>query len=317
MGETGTGKSSLSVDLATHFRGEIINSDKMQVFKGLEIVTNKNTDAEKQGVRHYLLGEIEPDSKLTAEDLCLKSTVYIEFFLKTECVPIIIGGKIEPDSNFTAEDFCVKFIVYLEIFLKTECVPIIVGGSNSYIEKLVEDHVFMFKYKYDSCFSGIDVEQSLLNHRVDTRVDEMVNAAKMNSFINNNNNKKVVFIMGATGMGKSRLSVDLATYFRGKIFNLDKVEVFKVLEIVTDKITHAEKQGVPHHLLGEIEPDSNFTAENICLKSIVYIAIFLKTQCVPIIVGGSNSFIEKLVEDVVFMFKYKVMRLGDGLTCPQ
>ncbi|KAG5629934.1 hypothetical protein H5410_001651 [Solanum commersonii] len=50
MGATRMGKSYLSVDLATHFRGEIINSDKMQVYKGLDIVTNKITHAEKQGV---------------------------------------------------------------------------------------------------------------------------------------------------------------------------------------------------------------------------------------------------------------------------
>uniref|UniRef100_M1DSI3 Cytokinin biosynthetic isopentenyltransferase n=1 Tax=Solanum tuberosum TaxID=4113 RepID=M1DSI3_SOLTU len=108
MGATGTEKSRLSVDLATHFRGEIFNSDKMQVFKGLKIVTNKNTQAEKQGVRHYFL--------------------------------------------------------------------VIVGGSNSYIEKFVEDHAFLFKYKYDRCFIWIDIEQSILNRRVYTRVDEMVNA---------------------------------------------------------------------------------------------------------------------------------------------
>ncbi|WMV07677.1 hypothetical protein MTR67_001062 [Solanum verrucosum] len=140
IGATGTGKSRLSVDLATHFRGEIINSDKMQVYKGLEIVTNKITHADKQGVRHYLLGEIDPD------------------------------------SNFTAEDFYLKSNIYKEIFLKAQCVPIIVGRSNSYIEKLVEDPVFMFKHKYDGCFIWIDVEQSVLYHRVDTRVDEMVNA---------------------------------------------------------------------------------------------------------------------------------------------
>ncbi|KAG5629642.1 hypothetical protein H5410_001359 [Solanum commersonii] len=90
----------------------------------------------------------------------------------------------------------------------------------------------------------------------------------MNTFINNNNKfnkKKVVFIMGVTGTGKSR----------------------------------------------EIEPDSNFTAEYFCLKSIVYIEVFLKTQCVPNIVGGSNSYIEKLVEDPVFMFKHKCDRLVD------
>ncbi|WMV07751.1 hypothetical protein MTR67_001136 [Solanum verrucosum] len=272
MGATGTGKSRLSVDLATHFRGEIINSDKMQVYEGLEIVTNKITHAEKQGVRHYLIGEIEPD------------------------------------SNFTAEDFCLKCIEYIENFLKTQCVPFIVGGSNSFIEKLVEDPVFKFKHKYDSCFIWIDVEQSVLNRRVDTRVDEMVNAAKMNNFIINNNKfnkKKVVFIVGATGSEKSRLSVDLATHFRGEIINSDKMHVCEGLEIVTNKITHAEKQGVRHYLLGEIEPDSNFTAEDFCLKCIEYIEKFLKTQCVPIIVGGSNSIIEKLVEDPVFMFKHK------------
>lgn len=75
----------------------------------------------------------------------------------------------------------------------------------------------------------------------------------MNTFINNNNKfnkKKVVFIMGATGTEKSRVSFDLATHFRGEIINSDKMQVYKGLEIVTNKITHAEKQGVRHYLLG-------------------------------------------------------------------
>ena len=66
----------------------------------------------------------------------------------------------------------------------------------------------------------------------------------MNTFINNNpkfNKKKVVFIMGATGTGKSRLSVDLATHFRGEIINSEKMQFYKGLEIVTNKITYAEK----------------------------------------------------------------------------
>uniref|UniRef100_A0A6N2KZZ5 Adenylate isopentenyltransferase n=1 Tax=Salix viminalis TaxID=40686 RepID=A0A6N2KZZ5_SALVM len=41
LGTTATGKSKLSIDLATHFQGEIINSDKIQVYKGLDILTNK------------------------------------------------------------------------------------------------------------------------------------------------------------------------------------------------------------------------------------------------------------------------------------
>ncbi|KAG5629637.1 hypothetical protein H5410_001354, partial [Solanum commersonii] len=51
--------------------------------------------------------------------------------------------------------------------------------SNSYVEKPVEYQVFMFKYKYDSCFIWIYIEQSVMNRRVDTRVDEMVNACRL------------------------------------------------------------------------------------------------------------------------------------------
>uniref|UniRef100_M1DC11 Isopentenyltransferase n=1 Tax=Solanum tuberosum TaxID=4113 RepID=M1DC11_SOLTU len=101
----------------------------------------------------------------------------------------------------------------------------------------------------------------------------------MNTFNNNNNKfnkKKVVFIMGATGTGKSRLSVDLDTHFRGEIINSDKMQVYKGLEIVTNKITHAEKQGVRHYLLGEIEPNSIFTAEDFCVKSNINIETILK-----------------------------------------
>ncbi|TMW80504.1 hypothetical protein EJD97_019028 [Solanum chilense] len=74
----------------------------------------------------------------------------------------------------------------------------------------------------------------------------------MNTFINNEefNKKKMIFIMGASGTGNSRLSVDVATHFQGEIINSDKMQVYKGHEIVTNKITHTEKQGVQNYLLG-------------------------------------------------------------------
>uniref|UniRef100_A0A3Q7ITH1 Uncharacterized protein n=1 Tax=Solanum lycopersicum TaxID=4081 RepID=A0A3Q7ITH1_SOLLC len=62
-------------------------------------------------------------------------------------------------SDLTTEDFCLQAVVYVEKILKTQRVLIIVGGSNLYTEKLVEDPLLMFKYKYDCCFIWIDVEQ--------------------------------------------------------------------------------------------------------------------------------------------------------------
>ena len=63
----------------------------------------------------------------------------------------------------------------------------------------------------------------------------------MNTFINNNNKKKVVFIMGATKTGKSRLSVDLATHFLGEIINSDKMCHDPKKDVMALVLTHQDK----------------------------------------------------------------------------
>ncbi|KAG5629945.1 hypothetical protein H5410_001662 [Solanum commersonii] len=260
MKATGTGKSHLSVDLATHFQREIINSDKMQVYKGLEIVTNKSTHVEKQGVRYYLLAKMNT------------------FINNNKKKVVFIMGEIGTGKSCLSVDLATHF-----------------RGEIINSDKM-------------QVYKGLEIVKNKITHAKKQGVRHYL-LAKMNTFINNNK-KKVVFIMGAIGTGKSRLSVDLATHFRGEIINSDKMQVYKELEIVTNKITHAENQGVRHYLLGEIELDSDFTAEDFSLKSIVYIEFFLKTQCVPIIVGGYfiwinveqsvlNSSVETRVEEML------------------
>ncbi|KAG5610252.1 hypothetical protein H5410_021533 [Solanum commersonii] len=75
------------------------------------------------------------------------------------------------------------------------------------------------------------------------------------------------------------------------------MQVYKGLKIFTNKITHTKKQGVRHYLL-----DSLIVVK---LSQILTLQLKIFTQRVSIIVGGSNSYIEKLMEDPVFMFKYK------------
>ncbi|XP_010512976.1 PREDICTED: adenylate isopentenyltransferase 3, chloroplastic-like [Camelina sativa] len=110
---------------------------------------------------------------------------------------------------------------------------------------------------------------------------------------------KVLFIMGATGTGKSRLSVDLATRFSGEIINTDKIQVYRGLDIVSNKITSEEKRGVPHHLLSVLPPEAGgyFTTADFCDRASFLIEAITDRGKLPIVVGGSNSFLEDLVMD--------------------
>lgn len=56
IGTTGVGKSQLGIDLAKYLSGEIINSDSMQVYQGMDIITNKHPMEKRGGVPHHLLG---------------------------------------------------------------------------------------------------------------------------------------------------------------------------------------------------------------------------------------------------------------------
>ncbi|KMS98753.1 hypothetical protein BVRB_3g069300 [Beta vulgaris subsp. vulgaris] len=139
MGATGTGKSRLSIDLATHFPAEIINSDKIQVYKGLDIVTNKVTEEECRGVTHHLL------------------------------------GIIDPDVDYNAAHFRHDALSAIESIIEQDKLPIIAGGSNSFIESLVNDDPY-FASRYDCCFLWVDVNLHILRSFVSKRVDQMVKA---------------------------------------------------------------------------------------------------------------------------------------------
>ncbi|KAL0095778.1 hypothetical protein F4703DRAFT_1729661, partial [Phycomyces blakesleeanus] len=66
IGTTGVGKSNLAVDLCRTLRGQAINSDAMQasqVYKGLDIITNKMPLEERHGVTHHLMDFLDPEDE--------------------------------------------------------------------------------------------------------------------------------------------------------------------------------------------------------------------------------------------------------------
>jgi tRNA dimethylallyltransferase len=65
-GPTASGKSSLAVDLARHFDGEILNADSMQVYRDMDVGTAKPSIAERKGIPHHLLDVVDPDENFNA-----------------------------------------------------------------------------------------------------------------------------------------------------------------------------------------------------------------------------------------------------------
>ncbi|KAK4358614.1 hypothetical protein RND71_020843 [Anisodus tanguticus] len=110
-----------------------------------------------------------------------------------------------------------------------------------------------------------------------------------------NSKPKVVVIMGATGAGKSKLAIDLASHFPIEIINADSMQVYQGLDVLTNKVTPQEQKGVPHHLLGTISPNVEFNAKDFRDSAISIINEVWSRNKLPVIVGGTNYYIQALV----------------------
>lgn len=110
----------------------------------------------------------------------------------------------------------------------------------------------------------------------------------------------IICVVGPTGVGKTKLSVELAKIYNGEIINADSMQIYKGLDIGTAKITEKEKEGIIHHLfdIREVHQDySVFDYQKDARKKITEIKNKGK---VPIIVGGTGYYLKAALYDYVF-----------------
>ncbi len=91
-GPTASGKTALSIELAKRINGEIISSDSMQIYKDMDIGTAKVTKEEMQGIKHYLVDFVSPDSRYSVSEFKKDAENAIEEILSKGKTPIIVGG---------------------------------------------------------------------------------------------------------------------------------------------------------------------------------------------------------------------------------
>ncbi len=112
--------------------------------------------------------------------------------------------------------------------------------------------------------------------------------------------QKLICIMGPTAVGKTRLSIDLAKAFSGEIISGDSMQVYKGMDIGTAKITAAEMEGIPHHMIDIKNPDEPFNVAQ--FQELVSSAIkeISGRGKLPIIVGGTGLYIEAVLQQYTF-----------------
>ena len=92
VGATASGKTSLGVELAKKYNGEVISADSMQIYKGLDIASAKPTTEEMQGIPHHLIDFLDRDVSFSVSDYVKLANEKIKDIISREKLPIIVGG---------------------------------------------------------------------------------------------------------------------------------------------------------------------------------------------------------------------------------
>ncbi len=112
--------------------------------------------------------------------------------------------------------------------------------------------------------------------------------------------KKIIVIVGPTGVGKTKLSIEIAKLYDGEVINADSTQVYKHLDIATAKVTEEEKEGIPHHLLDIKELDEMYTVYDFQKDARKCIEDVLKRGKTPILVGGTGLYLNAVLYDYNF-----------------
>jgi tRNA dimethylallyltransferase len=108
--------------------------------------------------------------------------------------------------------------------------------------------------------------------------------------------KRLIAIVGPTGIGKSRLAIRLAGLLQGEIVSADSRQVYRHMDIGTAKPTTQELAQIPHHLINIVNPDEEFSLAQ--YQELAYRAIedIFRRRRLPFLVGGSGLYVKAVLE---------------------
>lgn len=109
---------------------------------------------------------------------------------------------------------------------------------------------------------------------------------------------KAIAIVGPTAVGKTALSIQLAHHLNGEVISGDSMQIYRHLDIGTAKITPAEMEGVPHHLINIRDLNQRFSAAEFQKLANEQIEQIEHKGHLPMIVGGTGFYLQTLTENL-------------------
>jgi tRNA dimethylallyltransferase len=106
---------------------------------------------------------------------------------------------------------------------------------------------------------------------------------------------KIVLVVGPTASGKSKEAIRIAKERDGEVISVDSRQVYRGLDIGTEKITAEEMSGIPHYLIDIREPNEPYSAGDFVADSKRLISDITERGKLPILAGGSHFYIDALL----------------------
>ena len=126
--------------------------------------------------------------------------------------------------------------------------------------------------------------------------------------------EKIIIISGPTGIGKSKVAVELAKRIgNAEIISSDSMQIYKEMSIGTAKVTDEEMSGVKHHMIDEVSIHDNFSVYDYQKKAKKLISDMNNRGTIPIIIGGTGLYINSLLYKLDFSSEAEDKELREKL----
>lgn len=112
--------------------------------------------------------------------------------------------------------------------------------------------------------------------------------------------KKLIAIVGPTAVGKTAVGIELARSIGGEVISADSMQVYRGMDIGTEKPSPEERKGVPHHMIDVVDPRDPFSVALYQRLAREAIADIQKRDRWPILVGGTGLYVRAVIDPLEF-----------------